>query len=84
MKTKKSIRLHNFTGTVRVNPNKQVEVKGVQIPKRKKKNPRKNVAAGFRDEEGVFHPIRASYDYEKSRVGEAPKKKAKKKAKKRK
>ena len=30
---------------------------------------KKNVAAGFWDDSG-FHPIRASYDYDKSRVGE--------------
>jgi hypothetical protein len=29
-----------------------------------------NVAAGFYDEDGYFHPIRASYDYDASRVGE--------------
>lgn len=41
------------------------------------RNPR-NIAAGFHDEEGIFHPIRASFDYDPSRAGErrAPKKKA--------
>lgn len=31
----------------------------------------KNIAAGFYDEDGVFHPIRASYDYSSSRAGES-------------
>lgn len=31
---------------------------------------RPNVAAGFYDEEGVFHPIRASFDYRARRAGE--------------
>ena len=38
----------------------------------------KNVAAGFMDEDGIFHPIRASFDYSPSRAGEGrsrPKKK---------
>jgi hypothetical protein len=39
----------------------------------------KNVAAGYVDEEGEFHPIRASYDYSGSRAGDAPKKSKKKK-----
>lgn len=30
----------------------------------------RNVAAGFYDDEGVFHPIRASYDYSAKRAGE--------------
>jgi hypothetical protein len=30
-----------------------------------------NVAAGFYDEDGVFHPIRSSYDYSPSRGGDA-------------
>ena len=41
---------------------------------------RQNVAAGFHDSEGRFHPIRASFDYDPSRTGEAPKRKKKKKA----
>lgn len=44
----------------------------------------RNIAAGFYDEDGVFHPIRASYDYSPSRAGEkrrrAPKRRAKRKA----
>ena len=50
-----------------------------------KKNPRakrKNIAAGFYDEDGYFHPIRASFDYSGSRAGDKPKKR--KSAKKRK
>ncbi len=31
---------------------------------------RRNIAAGYYDEDGIFHPIRASYDYDPSRVGE--------------
>jgi hypothetical protein len=39
-------------------------------------NPRsRNVAAGFVDEEGIFHPIRASYDYSRKRAGEKKKRK---------
>ena len=44
----------------------------------------RNVAAGFYDEDGYFHPIRASYDYSSKRAGEsrkkAPAKKGRKKA----
>jgi len=40
-----------------------------------KQNPRRrNVSAGFVDEEGIFHPIRASYDYNRRRAGDPPKK----------
>lgn len=46
---------------------------------------RRNVAAGWVEEEtGIFHPIRASYDYSRSRAGEKPVKKRRAKAKKRK
>lgn len=41
----------------------------------------RNIAAGFMDEEGIFHPIRASHDYKPSRAGERPKRKTKAKAK---
>ncbi len=34
-----------------------------------------NIAAGFHDDAGVFHPLRASFDYDPSRVGERGKKK---------
>jgi hypothetical protein len=34
---------------------------------------RRNIAAGFYDEDGYFHPIRASWDYSRSRAGEGPK-----------
>lgn len=41
-------------------------------------NPRKrNVAAGFVDEDGIFHPIRASFDYNRGRAGEGRPKTAK-------
>lgn len=43
---------------------------------------RKNIAAGFHDEEGQFHPIRASFDYDPSRGGDKARKgKPRKKAK---
>lgn len=35
---------------------------------------RRNIAAGFHDDEGIFHPIRASYDYDPSRGGDRPRK----------
>lgn len=44
---------------------------------------RRNVAAGFYDEDGYFHPIRASYDYSRSRAGEPPLKRKSKKKKRR-
>jgi hypothetical protein len=34
----------------------------------------RNVAAGFYDEDGYFHPIRASFDYDRRRGGDAKKK----------
>lgn len=37
--------------------------------------PRQNVAAGFYDEDGGFHPIRASFDYSAKRAGEKKKRK---------
>jgi hypothetical protein len=33
---------------------------------------KRNVAAGHYDEEGIFHPWRASWDYDPTRVGEKP------------
>ena len=50
---------------------------GVKVNRRGKV--RKNVAAGFMDEDGVFHPLRASYDYSRKRAGEKTKRKAVKK-----
>ncbi len=44
----------------------------------------KNVAAGFYDDLGVFHPIRASYDYDAKRAGEGSSRRSKKSRKKRK
>ena len=38
---------------------------------------RRNIAAGFYDEEGIFHPIRSSYDYQPRRAGERVKRKKK-------
>jgi hypothetical protein len=37
----------------------------------------KNIAAGYYDGNGVFHPIRASEDYDPDRVGESAKYKTK-------
>ena len=56
------------------------DIKKVAAPKGRAKN----IAAGFYDEFGQFHPIRASYDYDSNRVeGEVGKKrKPRKKAKK--
>lgn len=39
---------------------------------------KRNVAAGFYDEDGIFHPMRASYDYDPKRVGEKGKSKRRK------
>jgi hypothetical protein len=55
---------------------------------RQNRGRRRNVTAGFYDEEGMFHPIRASYDYSRSRAGErakrhAPKRRSRAKAKRR-
>jgi len=41
----------------------------------------KNVAMGFHDLRGVFHPIRASADYDPGRAGESGGTRRKKKAK---
>lgn len=38
---------------------------------------RRNIAAGFHDEDGYFHPIRASHDYSPQRAGEKRKRKRK-------
>src|SRR3972149_6644992 len=42
---------------------------------------RKNVAQGFYDASGIFHPIRSSTDYDEGRVGTTTRKKAAKNAK---
>lgn len=47
-----------------------------------KRRKARNVAAGFMDEDGIFHPIRASYDYSGKRAGEGGRSKAKSKKKK--
>lgn len=49
------------------------KLSGAKNPKR-----RRNVAAGFYDEEGIFHPLRASYDYDAKRAGERSKPKRRK------
>ena len=58
---------------------KEVQARSMQAALKKalKANRKRNVAAGFVDEEGVFHPIRASYDYSAKRAGEAKKRTAK-------
>ena len=58
---------------------KEVQARSMRAALKKalKANRKRNVAAGFVDEEGVFHPIRASYDYSAKRAGEAKKKRAK-------
>lgn len=46
----------------------------------KQRNPRRNVEMGYHAK-GVFHPIRASYDYSASRAGEGRKKRSRSKPK---
>lgn len=43
-----------------------------KVPPSAIKNPQRvrNVAEGFMDANGVFHPIRKSWDYERKRAGE--------------
>jgi hypothetical protein len=72
----RSVSLRGFTGRIRVLPGGGVRIQGRGAATRE------NVAAGFVDEEGIFHPIRASYDYSSKRAGEGGKKKASKKKKK--
>jgi hypothetical protein len=61
-----SVSLKNFTGTITRKTNGQVVVRG----KGRKTTKRGNVAEGFYSD-GVFHPIRASSDYNRKRAGEA-------------
>lgn len=81
----KTVTLRNFSGKIRRNPNGSVEIVGVG---KKTKSRRRNVAAGYVDGAGRFHPLRASYDYSPKRAGEkspwvrgraAPKRKARRK-----
>jgi hypothetical protein len=44
----------------------------------------RNVAAGFYDEDGIFHPIRASFAYSGKRAGEGARKRSKAKKSRRK
>ncbi len=66
---------------VRILPTGQVQVLKEKNPSRKFRN----VEMGFKDRSGIFHPIRASEDYEEGLVGTHPvqsrKRVAKKKAK---
>jgi len=63
------------------NPSQIIPASGIIIDRKRGKvhiiNPGKiqNIAQGFFDSNGVFHPIRASGDYDSSRVGESKKKK---------
>lgn len=53
-------------------------VSGRMVGGQFRKNPgRRNVAEGFHDANGVFHPIRHSSDYDGSRAGEGGSKKKK-------
>lgn len=45
-----------------------------RIEKGRFRSGRRNITAGFYDEEGIFHPIRASADYDPGRGGDRPKK----------
>ncbi len=52
-------------------PGETAESKGGERQGEEKTSARRqNIAAGFHDEDGVFHPIRASHDYDPARVGE--------------
>ena len=65
----KSITLKNMRQvTITRNQNGTVSVEGVHL--RKTNAARKNIAEGFVDGNGVFHPIRAASDYNRSRAGE--------------
>lgn len=69
---------------IRIGRNGKIDVKVSGATARKLSNPkgrkkRRNIAAGFYDEDGYFHPIRASYDYSLGRAGDKPRKAAKKK-----
>jgi hypothetical protein len=67
---------------IRISKSGKVDIKVPASTAKKLMNPkgkRRNVAAGFYDEDGYFHPIRASFDYSGSRAGDKPKKKAAKK-----
>jgi hypothetical protein len=69
----------------RVNPNGTVSllVPATSLKKNVRKKVR-NVAAGYVDEfTGQFHPLRASYDYSRSRGGDTAKRKPAKKKRKR-
>jgi hypothetical protein len=79
-KGSRTFKLPAGTRAIRVHRSGLVQAVVGGSTKRRKANSRrrrKNVAAGFYDEEGIFHPIRASYDYAGGRVGERKKKKAK-------
>lgn len=81
-KLKAPIPVGKWVKATKVKLNKNGTVSAVVPQSSLKKNPvkRRNIAAGFYDEDGYFHPIRASHDYSGSRVGD--KGKAKPKAKK--
>lgn len=68
---------------IRMNEDGKLDIKVSDATAERLENPRRrNIAAGFVDEDGVFHPIRASYNYSPGRVGEKSKARpAKRKAK---
>lgn len=69
----KVFRVGRFVEAIRVSP--QGEVSAVV-----RENPRRgrNITAGFYDEDGMFHPIRASSDYDPNRTGEKAKRRTSK------
>lgn len=71
------VSLQNFTGTVTRLRNGQVRVSGRGRTTRKQ-----NVAEGFVDAGGTFHPIRESGDYDATRTGESLGESKRRKAKK--
>jgi len=74
IKKGKWIRAHRFRVT-KQNGRTVIEVqRTVKRKTRTNQSRRRNIAAGYYDEDGYFHPIRASYDYDKSRAGESSRK----------
>lgn len=77
--------VRNFTGTITRTGDGQVVIAGTGPKPKTAANPtRRNVEMGFRDQSGIFHPIRGSNDYSQARAGEGAWKKPKPKAKARK
>lgn len=56
---------------IRMNEDGKLDIKVSDATAQRLENPRRrNIAAGFVDEDGIFHPIRASFNYAPGRVGE--------------